>query len=244
MRSGTRFRQGLTHVTTLDSEWTVEAVNQVSYHVITSRDLVTAADAWALPLFDRWASDNGLAYGDGAAAAVVGPVPGPFRILSKSIVTDPALERMHRGNEPIDVTAYSRSLPLDLRARVAGFGRPIEEFWARNAAGLSRCLQTALTDARIEHDEVRTWVVPNFGNVLLRKQCFEPMKIRPEQTLVELGHDIGHTGAADPLLGLDLLARSGGLAPGDRIVLTGIGVGFTWGCAVVEATDLVGAADG
>ncbi|WP_067853578.1 sedoheptulose 7-phosphate cyclase [Nocardia shimofusensis] len=39
MRSGTRFRLGLTHVTAHDSEWTVEAVKQVAYHVIVARDL-------------------------------------------------------------------------------------------------------------------------------------------------------------------------------------------------------------
>ncbi|WP_416965067.1 3-oxoacyl-[acyl-carrier-protein] synthase III C-terminal domain-containing protein [Streptomyces sp. Agncl-13] len=37
-------------------------------------------------------------------------------------------------------------------------------------------------------------------------------------------------------VGLDLLRRSGALTPGDRLLLTGIGVGFTWGCAVVEYT--------
>ncbi|WP_067853145.1 3-oxoacyl-ACP synthase III family protein [Nocardia shimofusensis] len=205
------------------------------------RGLVTASDVWALPLFDRWSSDSGLVYGDGAGAAVVGPDRGPFRVLSTSVVSDPALERMHRGNDVMDMPAYRSALPLDLRTRVAGFTehRSIDEFWTRNAAALSRCAETALADAGVHHDDVRTWIVPNFGDVLLRKQCFEPLKIRPQQTLVELGHDIGHTGAADPLLGLDLLAATDDLRPSDLIVLTGIGVGFTWGCAVVEATDLV-----
>ncbi|WP_083884307.1 3-oxoacyl-[acyl-carrier-protein] synthase III C-terminal domain-containing protein [Nocardia higoensis] len=210
----------------------------------TGCGLVTASDVWALPLFDRWSSDSGLVYGDGAAAAVVGPEPGPFRVPSTSVVSDPALEQMHRGHDGMDMPAYREALPLDLRGRVAGFTehRSIDEFWTRNAAALSRCAEIALADAGIHHDDVRTWIVPNFGDVLLRKQCFEPLKIRPRQTLVELGHDIGHTGAADPLLGLDLLTAGGELRPADRIVLTGIGVGFTWGCAVVEATDLVTAA--
>lgn len=201
--------------------------------------IVTAADAWRLPLFDRWSSDSGLVYGDGAGAAVVGPSPGPFRVLSTSLVTDPALERMHRGHDSMSMPAYGGEVPVDLRARVSGFAetRAVDEFWTRNAAALSRCAETALADAGTDHSDIHTWIVPNFGNVLLRKQCFEPLKIRPEQTLVELGHDIGHTGAADPLLGLDLLRSTGALNAGDRIMLTGIGVGFTWGCAVVEVTD-------
>ncbi|MDJ0363193.1 3-oxoacyl-[acyl-carrier-protein] synthase III C-terminal domain-containing protein [Rhodococcus sp. H29-C3] len=53
-----------------------------------------------------------------------------------------------------------------------------------------------------------------------------------------LGKLVSHryTGAADPLLGLDIVRRTEILAPGDRIMLTGIGVGFTWRCAVVEYT--------
>lgn len=202
------------------------------------KGLVTASDAWRLPLFDRWNSDSGLAYGDGAAAAVIGPDPGPFRVLSTSVVTDAHLEQMHRGHERTSMPVYGTADPIDLRARVGGFTEThsIDEFWSRNAAALSRCAETALGDAATHHGDIATWIVPNFGNVLLRKQCFEPLKIRAEQTLVELGRTIGHTGAADPLLGLDLLRRSKALHPGDRIMLTGIGVGFTWGCAVVEYT--------
>lgn len=202
------------------------------------KGLVTASDAWRMPLFDRWTSDSGLVYGDGAAAAVIGPDPGTFRILSTSVVSDAHLEQMHRGNDSLDMPVYDTEGPIDLRARVAGFTEThsIDEFWSRNAAALSRCAETALGDSETHHSEISRWIVPNFGNVLLRKQCFEPLKIRPDQTLVELGRTIGHTGAADPLLGLDLLRRTEALQPGDRIMLTGIGVGFTWGCAVVEYT--------
>jgi 3-oxoacyl-[acyl-carrier-protein] synthase III len=204
------------------------------------RGLVTASDAWRLPLFDRWRSDSGLVYGDGASAAVIGPRPGPFRILSTSIVSDAHLEKMHRGNDGTDMPVYDTGGPIDLRARVGGFTEThsIDEFWFRNSAALSRCAEVALGDATTHHSDIGTWIVPNFGNVLLRKQCFEPLKIRPEQTLVEWGRTVGHTGAADPLLGLDHLRRTRELTPGDRIMLTGIGVGFTWGCAVVEYTGL------
>lgn len=203
--------------------------------------LITAADAWVLPLFDRWASDSGLVYGDGAAAVVVGPQPGPFRVLSTSLVSDPALERIHRGDDTMDMPLYRQSLPIDVRGRNAAFRthRSIDEFWTRNAVGLSRSVQTALSDAGIHHDDVRMWLVPHFGDALLRKQCYEPMKIHPGQTLVDFGHDIGHTGAPDPILGLDWLTATGDIAPSDLIVLVGIGAGFTWGCAVVQATELI-----
>ncbi|MFF4396424.1 3-oxoacyl-ACP synthase III family protein [Streptomyces sp. NPDC001480] len=204
----------------------------------SGKGMVTASDAWQLPLFDRWASDSGLVYGDGAGALVLGHDGGPFRVLSTSVVSDPLLERMHRGNDSMAMPYYGSGTPIDLRRRVAAFAetRSTEEFWTRNTAALSRCAETALADAGTAHCDIAHWLVPNFGRVLLRKQCFVPLKIDAGQTLAERGWEIGHTGAADPILGLDLLRRSGALTPGDRLLLTGIGVGFTWGCAVVEYT--------
>lgn len=202
------------------------------------RGLVTASDVWAPPLFDRWTSDNGLVYGDAGAAAVVGPTGGPFRILSTSLATDPRLEAMHRGAAPTTMPTYGSTRPLDLSERVNAFayGRGIDEFWTRNERALRQCAHRALSDAATAHSDIHTWIVPNFGNVLLRKQCFDPLGITADQTLTEVGHDIGHTGAADPLLGLHLLRERGVLSAGDRVMLVGIGVGFTWGCAVVEYT--------
>lgn len=202
------------------------------------RGLVTASDSWTLPLFDRWNSDNGLVYGDAGAAAVVGPSPGPFRIHSTSLVTDPRLEKMHRGQSPLDMSSYSSDGPLDLTARVGEFAkeRSVDEFWTRNARAVSECADTALRDAGIKKSDIKKWIVPNFGSVLLRKQCFEPLGITAEQTLAHDGFEIGHTGAADPLLGLQILRRKRELNPGDHVMLVGIGVGFTWGCAVIEYT--------
>ncbi|MET8544679.1 ketoacyl-ACP synthase III family protein [Kitasatospora sp. NPDC004799] len=204
----------------------------------SGKGMVTASDAWQLPLFDRWASDSGVVYGDGAGALVLGFDGGPFRVLSTSVVTDPLLERMHRGDAPMTMPQYAAGAPLNLPERTAVFieERGTDEFWTRNAAALSRCAETALADAGVNHSDIAHWLVPNFGRVLLRKQCFVPLKIDATQTLAHRGWEIGHTGAADPVIGLDLLRRSGTLTPGDRVLLTGIGVGFTWGCAVVEYT--------
>lgn len=202
------------------------------------KGLVTASDAWQLPLFDRWSSDSGLVYGDGGGAAVLGHAGGPFQVLSTSVVSDPKLERMHRGSSSMAMPEYSAPGPIDLRARVAQFAqtRSVDEFWTRNTAALSRCAEVALADSGSEHADIHTWILPNFGTVLLRKQCLEPLKLHPDQTLAARGLELGHTGAADPFIGLDHVRRSGALAAGDRLLLTGIGVGFTWGCTVVEYT--------
>ena len=64
--------------------------------------LVTTADRYADPGFDRWRGDvRGIVYGDGAAAAVVGR-EGFARLLSVATVVDTTLEGMYRGDEPFE----------------------------------------------------------------------------------------------------------------------------------------------
>ncbi|MEV4258715.1 3-oxoacyl-ACP synthase, partial [Spirillospora sp. NPDC049652] len=61
--------------------------------------LVTTADRFDGPGFDRWRADlPGLVYGDGAAAVVLGRA-GFARLLSVSTVVDTALEGLYRGDE-------------------------------------------------------------------------------------------------------------------------------------------------
>jgi 3-oxoacyl-[acyl-carrier-protein] synthase-3 len=43
-------------------------------------------------------------------------------------------------------------------------------------------------------------------------------------------------GGADHLYALDHLRRADLLAPGDKVVLIGVGGGFTFSCAVLQAT--------
>ena len=44
----------------------------------------------------------------------------------------------------------------------------------------------------------------------------------------------GNTSAASVPLALDLALRDGRIRPGQRVMLQGVGGGFTWGAALVE----------
>ena len=46
--------------------------------------------------------------------------------------------------------------------------------------------------------------------------------------------DTGHLSGADPLVGLDRLARSGRLSQGDLVMLLAAGTGYTWGATVIR----------
>ena len=198
--------------------------------------LLTAADVWRLPMFDRWATDSGLAYGDAGAAIVLSRSSGPFQVLSTTLIQNSRFEQMHRGNAPLDLPEYREPLPFSMRARSADYAHAygLESFWEANSEGLQRSVDQALDEAGIEYATVRAWSVPHFGETLLRRQCLEPLGLALTDTTSRFGSQVGHTGAADPLLGLQHLRSESALTPGDHVALIGIGAGFTWGCAALR----------
>ncbi|MFC5185563.1 ketoacyl-ACP synthase III family protein [Actinomadura harenae] len=199
--------------------------------------LVTTADRFGGPTFDRWRADvRGLVYGDGAAAAVIGR-RGFARILSVSTVVDTALEGMYRGDEPF-ATAPGRT--VDVRARRAAFAapanlrRPAGGVGERIASGLTECVARTLNEAGLTIGDIDRAVFPNVGLRVLRNHYAEPLGLDVARTTWDWGRRTGHIGAADQLTGLTHLAESGLLEPGDRVLLVGIGAGFSWTCAALE----------
>ncbi|MFC6879217.1 MULTISPECIES: ketoacyl-ACP synthase III family protein [Actinomadura] len=198
--------------------------------------LVTTADRYADPGFDRWRGDvRGIVYGDGAAAAVIGR-EGFARLLSVSTVVDTALEGMYRGDEPF---AAAPGRAVDVRARREAFaaaGRPAGGVGERTASGLAEAVGRTLDEAGIGLGDVARFVFPNVGLQVLRERYAEPLGLDVERTAWDWGRRTGHVGAADQLTGLAHLVESGRVAPGDRVLLLGIGAGFAWTCAAVEIT--------
>lgn len=199
--------------------------------------LVTTADRFAGPGFDRWRGDvRGIVYGDGAAAAVIGR-EGFARLLSVSTVVDTGLEGMYRGDEPF---APAPGRTVDVRARreafVATARRLVGNMAERTTSGLTDAVGRTLDDAGLKLGDVARFVFPNVGLHVLRTRYAEPLGLDVERTTWEWGRRTGHVGAADQLTGLAYLVETGRVAPGDRVLLVGIGAGFAWTCAAVEVT--------
>lgn len=193
--------------------------------------LVTTADRFEEPGFDRWRGDvNGIVYGDGAAAVVLAR-EGFARLLSVSTVVDTGLEAMYRGAEEFS-EAPGRA--VDIRARRRAFMAGTEGVADRTTAGLGEAIGLALEEAGVELEEVARFVWPNVGLQTLLTRYLEPFGLKLEATAWHWGRRTGHVGAADQLTGLADLVETGTAGPGDRVMLIGIGAGFSWTCAVVE----------
>ncbi len=194
--------------------------------------LVTTADRFAEPGFDRWRSDIGIVYGDGAAAAVLAR-EGFARLRSVVTVMDTELEAMYRGDEPFAARAGRE---VDVRARRRAFMAGSEGVSDRTTAGLTEAIERALDEAGVKLGDVSRFVFPNVGLRTLQTRYLDVLGLDLPLTTWEWGRRTGHVGAADQLTGLTHLVESGQVSPGDRVVLVGIGAGFSWTGAVVEVT--------
>ena len=196
--------------------------------------LVTSADRLALPGFDRWRSDlRGIVYGDGAAALVLARA-GFARLLSVVTVSDSTLEGMYRGQDPFGAVPGHTGQPLDNRARRGDFVASAGDPRDRVLSGLTEAVERSLGEAELKLADISWAVFPNLGAGTLRRAYLEPLGLDLGATAWEWGRRTGHVGTADQILGLANVASSGRAAPGDRVLLVGIGAGFSWTCAVVE----------
>jgi 3-oxoacyl-[acyl-carrier-protein] synthase-3 len=201
--------------------------------------LITCADSFPRPGFDRWRSDSDCVFGDGAAAVVLSRDHGPMRLLSTVSTSVPELEPVFRGTSGWTAAPHLNGGPVDLRQRklawLAEQPDPAAVF-GRLAARIGATIQRALGDAGVSRDAVDLLVHANLARPLAESQFHQPLGFKAEDTTYEWGRDVGHVGGADQLLGLDHLVESGRLRPGQRVLLVGVGMGFTCTAAVVEMT--------
>ncbi|MFI5807654.1 ketoacyl-ACP synthase III family protein [Streptomyces sp. NPDC051561] len=198
--------------------------------------LLTAADRFCPPGIDRWLTDPGTPYADGASALVLSRRGGFARLKSVAVLADPDLEPMHRGDEPFSRAPFSHRIPVDFEEAKKAFVGRVGMSYAISRAhqGQQTVVKHALTDAGIELADARWVVLPHFGLRRLRSIYHQPFGIDVSRTTWDWSRTVGHLGAGDQFASLDHLLVTGKAAPGDHIVLIGVGAGYSWGCAVIE----------
>jgi 3-oxoacyl-[acyl-carrier-protein] synthase III len=76
------------------------------------------------------------------------------------------------------------------------------------------------------------WLIPHQANVRILEATARKLELPREKLVVTVDHH-GNTSAASVPLALDEFIRKGAIRAGERLLLQGVGGGFTWGSSVV-----------
>ncbi|MFD5234120.1 ketoacyl-ACP synthase III family protein [Streptomyces qaidamensis] len=202
-----------------------------------SAALITTADRFCLPGFDRWRSDPSTVCGDGATAVVLSTRAGFARLRGLVTVSDPELERGARADRFSDAPMTAGG-PVDLNPNSDSLVRELglEGLLRRIEAGQRTAFDRACVHADVKLSDIDWFVLPNLGRTRMRAQYFDPFGIDPQRSTWAWGRQVGHLGAGDQFAGLAQLVSEGALNPGQTCALVGVGAGFTWTVGIVEIT--------
>ncbi|MFL1899199.1 ketoacyl-ACP synthase III family protein [Streptomyces tauricus] len=213
------------------------ARNHLGQHADTAV-LLTCADRFDGD-FDRWRTNKGMVFGDGAAAVVMSRGRGTARVLGVATRADSELEQMHRGEGSL-ASATLRRKPLDAAPAKKAFLRitPPAEVQRRFEAQVVAAVECALSEAGTKLDGIAQVLVSNLGHEMLTRVFLQPLGLPVERTAWQWGRRIGHLANSDQFLALEHQVRTGVLHEGDLVLMVGMGVGFVWTAAVLEITEL------
>ena len=77
------------------------------------------------------------------------------------------------------------------------------------------------------------WLIPHQANVRILEATAKRLKLPRERLIVTVDRH-ANTSAASVPLALDLAVRDGRIRSGHRVMMEGVGGGFTWGASLVE----------
>lgn len=167
-------------------------------------------------------------FGDGAAAAVLGPVPAGTGFAGFDLGSDGTLADLvliPAGGSRVPASVGS----LEAREHTIRMnGRAVRDFIIGT---LPSIVDTCLSRHGLELADIDL-VVAHQPNPSLLREVATTIGI-PPQRLVIVADEIGNVGAACVPYALAAASRRGQLVPGSRVLLLAIGAGMTWGGTVL-----------
>ncbi|MFI8007917.1 ketoacyl-ACP synthase III family protein [Streptomyces sp. NPDC086010] len=193
--------------------------------------LVTGADNLDTPHFNRWAAlENGV-LGDGASAVVLTRRPGFARLLSINSGSTAEVEERFRDEEFPPVTG--RHAP-DRSTAAAPLDEAISEAVGRQGELRTELALRTMAEADLDVGDITRVAHIFTGREGYLKGILDPMGLRAEQGLLEFGRGLGHMTVSDQIVGLNHLAETRQVGPGDHVLIVAHGGGVSITCAVVR----------
>lgn len=185
------------------------------------RALVVGAEVFSRIL--DW-NDRGtcVLFGDGAGAVVL-EASGRPGILATALHADGSHNSILNvpGQVNRGVITGDPFLRMD--------GQAVFKFAVR---ALSDVAREVVEQAGLGIDDV-DWLIPHQANIRIMQATAKRLGVPPEKVIATVGEH-GNTSAASIPLALDLAVRDGRIQRGQKILLEGVGGGFTWGAVLLE----------
>lgn len=206
----------------------------------TSTVLVTSADRFCGPGWDRWSSDDDAAYSDSATAVLLGRTGEGedfLHLRALETTTDSRWEDQVRGSVPFASVPLGHGTPIDLRPGNKEFresGR-VADMVKVAIPQVHELVRRCLASAGIEASDISGVALPRLSRAM-REGMHKPALAEViGGDLVFVEPDTGCLGAGDLLANLvDLEAV---LEPGQYGLLLQGSAGYTFSCAVVQAPE-------
>lgn len=190
--------------------------------------LVIGADTYSR-ILDHNDRATSVLFGDGAGAAVLGPVPDGYGVIASDLGADGG------QHDLVKVPAGGSRKPA-CRATVTNGehlfkmnGRGVRDFvWQRVPLGVNAALRAS--GLQVEDLDL---VVPHQANGCLVDDCLTSLGLCSDQIHYTVER-YGNTGAASVAITLDDAVSAGRLQDRDNVLLLGFGGGMTWGGVVLR----------
>jgi 3-oxoacyl-[acyl-carrier-protein] synthase-3 len=193
-------------------------------------DRVLVVGAEVLSKFIDW-EDRAtcVLFGDGAGAAVLEACPPGEGILSTHMRSDGSLADLLNipgggSRKPLTEDSYGER---DQYIKMKGDG-----VFKHAVRAMADATRIAAEEAGVSVEDIDL-LVPHQANIRIIDAMNERLKLAEEKVVVNVDR-YGNTSSASIPIAFDEVVREGRVKPGDLVVLTGFGGGFTWGSVLFK----------
>jgi 3-oxoacyl-[acyl-carrier-protein] synthase-3 len=161
-------------------------------------------------------------FGDGAGAVVLSASDSPG-ILSS---------RLHADGSHADILCVPGNVQGGAVAGSAFLYMDGQAVFRMAVTVLEKVANEVLADAGLTTSDI-DWLIPHQANIRIMQGTAKKLRIPTAKVVVTVDRH-GNTSAASIPLALDTAVRDGRIRPGHKVLLEGVGGGFTWGAVALE----------
>ncbi len=161
-------------------------------------------------------------FGDGAGAVVIGASDQPG-----ILATDIHADGKHRDILCVPGHVSGGNVLGDPVLKMDG-----QAVFKLAVGVLEETARASLAKAGLQDSDI-DWLIPHQANIRIMQSTARKLKMPTEKVVVTVDQH-GNTSAASIPLALDVAVRDGRIQRGQRLMLEGVGGGFTWGSVLVK----------